>query len=193
MKIWTRKNLAEFLSQNNVDISTWGKGEAKTFEHLFNELIKGECELYARNGEVVRKVEALSIDVFYKDEQLKEEYQKFSDGRIRRRVMDCSVAEKISKEDKSLIDGVKRAIAEELRIKTITEDQIKELPKLDRTRKSGSYPGTIMDITMYKFDIELTFDQYHPYGYVEEQEDKTTYFIWIQKKNIKNFESKRLK
>lgn len=184
--VWSLKNLENFLVENGVDISKWGRGEAKTLNHLLQELVKGECEIEIKDGKVLRIVHALSINVIYKGEILKEEYQRFKDGRIRRRKMDCSVAEKIHEDEiKDLNQAVKRALSEELKVKDISDEQIKELPKIHRTRASGSYPGTNMDMVLYKFDVLLKYHQYNPHGYVEHQKDKDTYFVWIQNKHLK--------
>ena len=183
--IWSLKNLEKFLTENGVDISKWGTGEAKTVQHLLKELIKKECEINVVDGKVVRKVSALSINVLYKNEVLKEEYQRFKDGRIRRRRMDCSVAEKITEDEVSDINtAAKRAIKEELQI-SISDNQIGEILHMERTRASGSYPDTIMDMVLYKCDVILEYNQYHPYGYIEHQEDKDTFFIWVDRTTLK--------
>ena len=106
--MWSLKKLEKILKDNGVDISKWGKGEAKTLNHLLQELIKDECKLEIKDGKVIRIVHALSINVIYKGEVLKEEYQRFKDGRIRKRKMDCSVAEKIHDDEiKDLNKAVK--------------------------------------------------------------------------------------
>ena len=186
--MWSLKKLEKILKDNGVDISKWGKGEAKTLNHLLQELIKDECKLEIKDGKVIRIVHALSINVIYKGEVLKEEYQRFKDGRIRKRKMDCSVAEKIHDDEiKDLNKAVKRALSEELRIKDISDDQITKLPQISRTRPSGSYPGTDMDMVLYKFNVVLKYHQYDPHGYVEHQEDKDTYFVWMQNSNLKRY------
>lgn len=182
LKIYSLKNLERLLTGNGVDISTWGKGSAKTLSHLLQELIKSECTIYVREGRVVRVVHALSINVLFKDEILKEGYQKFKDGRIRRRKMDCSVAEKLNSDEINDADNsVSRAMAEELQIYDIKNSQIKKGERIIRSRESDSYPGTLMDITLYKYDVILKEHQYSPNGYVEHQEDKDTFFVWIKK------------
>jgi hypothetical protein len=182
--IWTRQKLEKFLQQNNVDTSSWGKGMAKTLQHLFYELVKGECELKVEKNRVVRDVKSLSITVYYKDERLEEEYQKMKDGRFRRRVLDASVAEKLTKDDGDLNEAVKRALEEELSITKITDDQMKYNGEADRTvENSQDFPGIAMNLKLYKFDVTLKYEQYHPYGYIEHQDDKDIYFVWV-KRNI---------
>lgn len=185
MTVWTRSKLKSYLAENNVDTSGWGKGMAKTFEHLFTELIKGECTLHVEGGKVFRDVEALSINIYYKDEQLIEEYQKMKDnGRFRRRILDCSVAEKLTKDDKDLPTAVERALEEELGIKNVTHDQVTYVKEVFRVLpNSPDYPNITMNLKLYKFNVELKYEQYHPYGYVEHQEDKDIFFTWIKRTN----------
>ena len=183
--IWTRQKLEKLLSDYNIDTSEWGTGMSKTLQHLFYELIKDECELYVEDGKLKRKVEALSVTVFYKDERLIEEYQRMKDGRFRRRILDASVAEKLTKgESDNLQDAVRRALEEELGIKNLTDDQITEKGETDRyVESSQDFPGIPMKLKLYKFNVNLKFEQYHPYGYVENQEDKDIYFVWVKRKN----------
>ncbi len=185
--IWTRSKLQQFLKQHGVDVNEWGKGMAKTFDHLFNELIKGECDLKVENDKIVRYVRALSIRVYYKDERLIEEYQKMKDGRFRRRILDCSVAEKLTKYDKDLDEAVGRALEEELSIKNITNEQVTKGEELTRFVKSSEdFPGMAMSLNLYRYDVHLKYEQYHPYGYVENQEDKQIHFNWVKMKKSKS-------
>lgn len=171
------KKLEKYLIDKNVDISSWGKGNAKTLNHLYNEIIKRECELIEDNGSLYRKLSSLSIRVYYNNLKLIEDRQEFKDGRTRRRKMEASVAEKISINDKNLIESVKRALKEELNIDVFDSQIIPNGEKSD-FRESMSYPTLNMDIHLYKFTIKLDINQYNSEGYVEDQEDKKTYFVW---------------
>ncbi len=91
--------------------------------------------------------------------------------------MEASVAEKIDKYDKNLIQSVIRGIKEELSI-SLDIGQITELGELDKEMLSMSYPGIITKIKLYKFLVILDDDQYISEGYMEIQEDKKTYFVW---------------
>lgn len=180
MFVLTKKSLKEFLIKHNIPLSEWGKGNAKTLNHLLNELIKGESHIYAKEGEIKREVSALSIIVTYKDLILREDHQEFNDGRKRRREMEASVAEKIDKNDKNLIEAVKRGIKEELGI-SINKDQIVELDNSIKERESMSYPGIQSKAVLYRYHVELNDDQYNPDEYIETQEDKKTIFKWVKK------------
>lgn len=45
MLILTKSKLIEILDRYKIDISNWGKGESKTIDHLFTEIIKGESNI----------------------------------------------------------------------------------------------------------------------------------------------------
>ena len=179
MFVFTKKSLENYLLKFNIPIDKWGLGSAKTINHLLKEISKGETKFLIENGNLIREVSALSIVVTYKNLKLKEEYQEFNDGRTRKRKMEASVAEKIDKSDKNLNDAVKRGIKEELNI-TIGIDQISELKSVSKFRESTSYPGLMSRVTLHRFHVDLKNDQFNPEGYVEIQDDKKTYFIWIE-------------
>lgn len=48
-------------------------------------------------------------------------------------------------------------------------------------RESSSFPGLISRYSVSCFEVYLTSEQFNPEGYVEEQEDKTTFFVWEEK------------
>ena len=102
--------------------------------------------------------------------------------------MDCSVAEKLTTKELNDVDGsVSRAMSEELQISDITNEQVVKVTQFTRVRESGSYPGTLMDMVLYKYDVTLKYHQYHPYGYIEHQEDKDTFFVWFKRKDVAKF------
>jgi hypothetical protein len=180
MFILTKKSLEDYLLKFKIPISEWGSGSSKTINHLLKEIIRGETKLIEENNDLIREVSALSIIVTYKNLILKEDYQEFNDGRVRRRKMEASVAEKMDKNDKNIIESVKRGIKEELDIH-IDSGQISQLDVISTNRESMSYPGIMSKITLHKFHIELDENQFNPDGYVEVQEDKKTVFKWIRK------------
>lgn len=194
----TKTKLEKFLLRNKLPINEWGKGSAKTIDHLFKEIIKGESKIEIIDNELVRHVKALSITVLYKNLILKEDYQKFKDGRVRRRKMDASVAEKLDKNDKDLVGAVIRGIKEELDI-TINNSQISENGKNRQIMDSMSYPGLHSIVDLFKYTVILNDTQYKSDGYVENQEDKSTYFKWIEnsineeyKPTLSNFTSEEV-
>ncbi len=177
MIVFTKKKLEEYLTNHNIPLDEWGIGKAKTIDHFLREVVRGESILKEVDGGIIREVKALSIIVRYKNLVLVEDCQIFDDGRVRKRKMEASVAEKIDKYDKNLIQSVIRGIKEELSI-SLDIGQITELGELDKEMLSMSYPGIITKIKLYKFLVILDDDQYISEGYMEIQEDKKTYFVW---------------
>ena len=181
MFILTKKGLENYLLKFGISSESWGKGNSKTINHLLQEILKGESNLVIENKKLIREVSALSIVVTHKDMLLKEDHQEFNDGRIRRRKMKASVAEKIDKNDKNLNEAVKRAIREELGIE-IQNNQIKETEISSSTRMSMSYPELQSRVKLYGYSIDFNDDQYNSEGYMEIQEDKKTIFLWTKNK-----------
>lgn len=184
-EIFTREKLEEILVKHNILVSEWGKGVAKTIDHLLNELNSGEALLSeTEKGELIREIFAVSVNVYFKDIEnkkklfLMEDKQVFKDGRERSRsfeVKDCSIAEKV-KPGEDLRLAATRSIQEELGIESgFSLEMKKELQKL---RDSNSYPGLKSKYNLYYFDAELFPDQFNKDGYVEEQKDKSTFFVW---------------
>lgn len=105
------------LTSAGIPIGEWGKGETKTLQHLIREIEKGDSRLIqGEKGELVREVNAVNIDVIYEDEngvihRLKEDHQRFKDGRVRKCTINASMAEKM-KADEPVIDAVKRGLRE---------------------------------------------------------------------------------
>lgn len=180
MFILTKKSLEDYLLKFNIPINDWGKGSAKTITHLLKEIIRGETKLIVENNNLIREVSALSIIVTYKDLRLIEDHQEFNDGRKRKRKMEASVAEKLDKDDKDLINAVKRGLKEELEI-DISENQISKLEDTSKFRESMSYPGIMSRVVLFRFHVELNEDQFKSEGYTEIQDDKKTIFKWIKK------------
>jgi len=78
------------LNDYDIPITHWGIGKAKTIEHLATEILEGETTLVDRNGEIIRQVELVHVDIRYTladgvQLQLVEDRQHFHDGRERQR------------------------------------------------------------------------------------------------------------
>jgi hypothetical protein len=174
-------DLEVLLQESGIDLSLWGKGEAKTLGHLQKEINEGETNLVKDNeGKLLRKVLVGGTDVFYtssegKKFKLKEEKQVFKDGRERRRDLGQAVLEKI-KPDEDPKEAMIRGVKEELGI----EGDLEMLDKGTEEKyvMSPSYPGLQSQYVRFKFEITLDDNQFNPDGYIENQADKSTYFIW---------------
>ena len=169
------------LEDAGIDTSTWGTGQAKTLAHLQKEIESGETVLVTgENGELLRKVVVGGADIFYeapdgKQYRLKEDRQLFTDGRERRRDLGQAVSEKM-KPDEDPQSAMIRGIREELGISgdiTLTETGTDE-----HRVTSASYPGLESQYIRHTYKVVLSDEQFNPEGYTEEQEDKSTFFVW---------------
>lgn len=180
----TLESLNAYLISHQVPTSEWGKGESKKLEHLLKELNKGECKLIeSEDGSLVRVVRGVGINIFYKSGEgkllkLKEDRQVFSDGRTRRRVLSTSVGEKLQPGE-TPEQAATRTLEEELQIfgysfsdyETVDKDLV----------ISTSFPGLYTRNTIHVFDRFLEDKDFREEGYIEIQEDKTSYFLWEPK------------
>jgi hypothetical protein len=69
-----------------------------------------------------------------------------------------------------------RGIKEELGIEG--DLSLREIGIEEETTDSPSYPGLKSHHIYHNFEVSLNDQQFNPDGYIEDQEDKTTYFIW---------------
>ena len=173
--------LRQRLERVGIDVSSWGRGQAKTLEHLQKEIDSGETVLtVGKENELLRKVVVGGADVCYvspegKRYRLKEEKQGFKDGRERRRDLGQAVFEKM-KPDEDPKEAMTRGIREELGVEG--EIILTEVGTVEQLLSSPSYPGLQSQYIRHKFEILLKDEQFKPEGYVEEQSDKSTYFVW---------------
>lgn len=171
------QQLIELLDQYGVDHSHFGQGEAKTIAHLLKELREGECQLRpTAEGKLERLVLGSCVDVYHQGLHLIEEKQVFRDGRVRERDIYTSIGEKLHPGEDPRA-AAERALQEELGI-----DEPLQLRYRERHVKqvgfSQSYPGLHTCYEMEVFEVELPESQFVADGYVEEQADKSTYWVW---------------
>ena len=169
-----------FLISSGIPVEEWGKGSAKTVNHLYREVLDKESTFSYIDNKLARSIEFVSAQIFYDSPKgvlkLVEEKQVFKDGRVRSRHLESSVSEKM-KAGEDPGDSIIRGIEEELKI-SISNDQLKKEGVIKETDESNSYPGLTTHYKGYKYKIELRTHQYKPDGYIEHQRDKSTYFKW---------------
>jgi FMN phosphatase YigB (HAD superfamily) len=181
-----QSELRALLSSHGVDTSQWGAGSNKTLNQLWEEIESGETELVASKQALIRKVKVVSIDVRFMDDstgslkksRLFETKQEFSDGRQRERNR-WGVREKM-KPGEEVLDAVRRALQEELGIE-LSEDVAGRLITVGQTivvKESRSYSGLQSQFEIHQFVIHLNSEEFSHEGYVERQEDKSTFFEW---------------
>lgn len=177
----TATEILAMLTVKRIDISQWGRGEAKDFDSLVREIQNGECQLARDNGSVLRLANGVTIDVYYtgttgQKQVLVEERQVFHDGRTRHRHPVTSLGEKLRRGEDEL-EGAYRALREELGI-----DERLPLRRISYHIKgphpSRSYPGLQSVFRTTHFVVDLPEHWYQPAGYIEIQSDKRSYFVW---------------
>jgi hypothetical protein len=175
------EKLRRQLEQGGVDLSKWGVGEARTLKDLQRSMNKNESVLVkGAKGRLLRKVMIVDAAIYHVNDDGKKYYlvekkQVLSDGRERQRDHGYSVAEKAFVGEDPLT-AIIRGIREELGIRgPINPVQIW---KVERKVFSKSYPGLLTHYVGYGFEVFLNKKQFNPNGYVEEQDDKSTYFVW---------------
>lgn len=177
------KDLVALLEAHSIPLSKWGVGEAKTVDHLLKEVRSGEVELVSENGVLFKVGSIAAVDVYYRDGdttlKLWEEKQVFSDGRERRRPNTYGGLVEKMLPGENCLTGASRALREELGIESEVEIVLKQ-SFLDDTGGSMSYPGIRARHTVYLCEVQLPECFYKPEGYVEEQSDKKSYFIWVK-------------
>lgn len=185
-----KTQLKNLLESNYISTSQWGKGRAKTLDHLLREIGAGETILKTEDdGILKRHTSILTINVLFVDHEdgrtvyrLEEFKQVFSDGRERKRNESWSIAEKLKLGETDMDLAVQRALQEELGVNSTGFMQWPVIETRFEETVSPSYPGLRAKFTIHSLKVFLDKSQFKPEGYTEIQEDKTTYFKWSKVK-----------
>tara|TARA_B100000745_G_scaffold254553_1_gene176986 strand:+ start:311 stop:862 length:552 start_codon:yes stop_codon:yes gene_type:complete len=174
------EQLKKLLADHGVDISAFGIGKAKTLANLLEEVNSGETQLEVAEGILVRSVGVVSIDVYCRvgavRMRLTEDRQEFLDGRVRKRdYLYGAVSEKMNPGEE-VTNAIGRGLAEELKVSNFSVENLTE--PIITSLESPSYPGLQSKYTTYEVSVNLDVSDYRPEGYVEEQGDKSTFFVW---------------
>ncbi len=179
----TKLAVVNLLKEHNINIEEWGKANAKGLDSLVSEVMVGETKLETgANGDLLRFIEVVAGNVIYTDNhqnkfQLVEDRQEFADGRIRRRdqLFGTSISEKMMPNESPEI-ALRRGLQEEL---AIVNANFSDEPVIEEKEHiSHSFPGLKSNYKVHIFDVSINDSDYQPNGYIEEQDDKSTYFIW---------------
>ncbi|MFB6225461.1 MAG: hypothetical protein ABEI13_03305, partial [Candidatus Paceibacteria bacterium] len=108
LQINSQNELQTILSRHNIDLSKTFKG----VPDLWDEIRSGECTLTEEDGELIRNVRVLNVEVRYDNRILVETQQVKQDGTVRKRNLPY-LAEKLYP-DESLQKGIIRTLKEEL-------------------------------------------------------------------------------
>lgn len=156
VKVHSEAHLKELFEGDNVDLTQWGVGKAKSVKHLFGEIDEGSCFLERPpEGKIRRVVEPVFVQIIWRGRfVLVNTAQQLEDGRMRDRNM--FLAEKREpRDDGSLAqtaDGVwdtaVRGMTEELNIpvsallaKDVLRFREDEYVCSELQKDSFSYPG----------------------------------------------------
>lgn len=191
------------LSMAGIDFSGWGHIQgSKPIGKLLREINEGDCSLtFDAKGNLVRQVEQVGVFVFARDDEgqllrLREDRQEFTDGRVRSRDMQgVSYREKVIASQEGFNRAAVRGMREELpdiySVYAQRDPGMLSNPLLGidsfrppRILVEGennyvpSYPGLPNRSYEQRYALIIDQEAYKPEGYVTEEEDKTTYFLW---------------
>jgi len=189
--------LLSLLEKHKIPTGTWGKGKAKTVGHLYREVVDGEAEVKEdADGALIRVIRVLAIDVYCQAPdgavlKLVEDRQEFKDGRVRRRTLTSSLAEKLKmRENPADRTAVQRAIKEEL---GVCAQRAEMGGQTHIARESESFPGLQTTTLAVSWTVWIDPSEYRP-EYVEVQSDKSTFFRWFvnSRKEERGYRSPRM-
>ena len=178
----TIEQIEQLLTSHGIDLSLWGVGATKTPRHILNEVSEGECLLKVENGVLIREINVASATIYFESSSgirfvLKETKQVYKNGSEKKRSNAGSVSEKL-KSDEDPEAAMVRGIKEELGIEG--SFSIEKLETNVEEKYSSAYPGLLCRYNVYNFKVDFPEELYNPDGYMEVQEDKTTYFNWLK-------------
>lgn len=169
------------LKSSNIPVDEFGKKEAKTLEHLLNEVRSGESTLIVDDSsEIKRILSVLCLDILCEVERgevflLSEDRQVFRDGRTRRRNLGSSIGEKLELGENPY-EAIARSVQEELGISSVQSVYI--VGSKFHESMSESFPGLISCKELIGGVAVIDQADFNPQGYTEVQADKTNYFVW---------------
>lgn len=152
--MFTASNINAVLTSFGVDLTLWGKGNAKTVVDLTQEIVDGECYLRIDDKGIARMVNIVKMyinDLNRLGWHLVEQSQILPDGRTRIRNQDPSG--KI-RQGESPEKALLREMKEELRLNE-GEFTFLALSPENEQRPSDSYPGLKCVYVVHGFQVIL--------------------------------------
>ncbi|MEM7802189.1 MAG: NUDIX domain-containing protein [Chloroflexota bacterium] len=148
----TLHDLKNWLVERKIDLSTWGKGDAKSLIDLWHEVISGDIHL--EDNPLCRKVNVAVLIIQQEEKYLIEKEQIMSDQRVRQRSWPPS--EKIQR-DESLPTAVRRCLREELGVPGYAVEIIRMIPDARiESRTSPSYPGLETEYRLNVIEVRVS-------------------------------------
>ena len=160
------EDFARWLDEHGLDVSNFGRGEAKTVRHLFDEVRGGKCTLGLCDGSVVRSVVNTQIKLRHGYKILVEKMQLLEDGRKRVRKdgnRGLLIVVK-NRPAEGWRDAARRGLQDELNLRAEQVDLCDEgsIERKNRTVDSPSFPGVATTYTETHCDARLLQDRLTP-------------------------------
>lgn len=148
----TAHALQEWLHAQGIDVSRWGRGEAKAVAHLWHELRHGDTRIQA--APPLRLVDVAQVLIRRGERVLVESIQEFGDGQ--RRFRSQPPAEKMRSAE-SYLDAARRCLQEELGItpQQATFDAA-TYRQIEVVGDSPSYPGLPTRYTFHRMEAAVS-------------------------------------
>lgn len=144
--------LSALMRLNEIDLSLWGHGTAKSLDDLWREISSGEIDMQPNPFRRVLKG-VVSVIIRNGDKVLVEHEQILADGR--RRSRDILPSEKM-KMGESYSDAAIRCLAEELHIARENVAILKSTyQQKHEFRQSGSYPGLLSEYIIHTVEAQV--------------------------------------
>lgn len=147
----TVEELRQWLQSREIDLSAWGRGQAKSVSDLWSEIVQGESEL--KDDPLQRQVEVVRVIIRSGDAILIEDQQEFRGGR--RRARGRPPSEKM-KPGESFQETALRCLEEEL---GVSPQEARIFPDSYRRKEweaySASYPGLCTQYTFHVVRAEV--------------------------------------
>lgn len=143
------ESLYKWLLTQFFDLDGWNSGQAKSVDHLFNEIKNGESSIQLKPP--LRVVNVVQVLVSLDDKYLIELEQELDDKRTRKRNIPPS--EKM-KPGENCLDAARRCLLEELQILDQNIEVLSDHCKASyRYRNSRSYPGLRTKYCIYRVKV----------------------------------------
>lgn len=145
--------LSALMHTNQIDLSLWGHGTAKSLDDLWREISAGEIHMQTNPFRRVLKG-VVSVIIRQGDKVLVEHEQILADGRRRHR--DILPSEKM-KAGESYVDAALRCVYEELHVPAKCAEVLKSTyQQRHEFRQSGSYPGLLSEYIVHSVEVKVT-------------------------------------
>jgi ADP-ribose pyrophosphatase YjhB (NUDIX family) len=150
-EIHNLEDLIRWLDRFNIPFQDWGKNQTKTVQHLFNEIINGECWLM--EDQALRRLSVVQALIYQNGFILVEKEQILCDARVRNRLAPPS--EKL-KAGETWQTALIRCLEEELELEA---DQVlivsEDIKARTRSKVSISYPGLKSRYYLYQAAVTV--------------------------------------